>query len=120
MKKYAFISRHTPTESQIKLAEQKGIELVHVGDADAFRADPAEWAASIRGGELHCPYYGAVVVHPALALRLIGPLGSVAVFENAARAAEGEKPTFEPIALHIYEDHTMPCAGVAAQIKAEK
>jgi hypothetical protein len=25
----------------------------------------------------------------------------VGVFENGARAAEGERPTFEPVALHV-------------------
>ncbi len=31
MKKFAFVSRHVPTYSQMEIAKNKGIELVHVG-----------------------------------------------------------------------------------------
>lgn len=36
MKRYAFVSRHVPTYSQIEVAKKKGVELVHVGDRDAW------------------------------------------------------------------------------------
>jgi hypothetical protein len=45
---------------------------------------------------------GVIVVHPAAALRL-APYYEIGVYENAARAAEGERPTFFPVALHLYD-----------------
>ena len=63
MKKFAFISRHEPTAEQIKLAQLNGIELTHIGDADAFTVSACfvDNAGS---------FDGVVVVHPAAALRL--------------------------------------------------
>ena len=40
MKKFAFISRHMPTDEQINLAAKKDVELIHVGDRDAFSVGP--------------------------------------------------------------------------------
>lgn len=94
MKKFAFISRHTPTPSQVAMAAEAGIELVSVGDMDAFTvccADVDEFGH----------FDGVVVVHPAMALRL-APGYAVGVFENANRAPEGAKPQFEAQALHIF------------------
>lgn len=96
MKKYAFISRHTPTQGQIDLATAQGIDLVHVGDADAFTVTP-EWVYD----HSEEPFYGVVVVHPAAALRL-APFYPVGVFENANRAEPGQPPQFEASALHLY------------------
>lgn len=93
--KFAFISRHLPTEGQVKLAADQDIELVHVGDADAFTVSPGLV-------DDHGAFEGVVVVHPAAALRLSGSF-LVGVFENANRAPEGEKPTFEAVALHLYD-----------------
>lgn len=93
--KFAFISRHIPTDGQGQLAADKGIELVHVGDADAFTVDPSFV-------DDHGAFEGVVVVHPAAALRLSGSF-LVGVFENANRAPEGERPTFEAVALHLYD-----------------
>jgi hypothetical protein len=93
--KFAFISRHLPTEGQITLAADQGIELVHVGDADAFSVAP-----SFVDG--HGAFEGVIVVHPAAAMRLSGSF-LVGVFENANRAPEGEKPTFEAVSLHIFD-----------------
>lgn len=93
--KFAFISRHAPTEGQIELAANEDIELVPVGDADAFTVSPS-WVDD------HGAFDGVVVVHPAAALRLASSY-LVGIFENANRAAIGEKPQFEAVALHIYD-----------------
>jgi hypothetical protein len=100
MKRFAFISRHEPTARQVSLAEERGIELVHVGDRDAFRFDPNEFAW--KRGQPSRRYDGAIVVHAAMALRLVGKLSWIGVFENGARENGG----FEPVALHVYEDHS--------------
>ena len=93
--RFAFISRHTPTPAQFTLAEQQGIELIHVGDADAFTVSPS-WVYE-RGA-----FEGVVVVHPAAALRLAGTF-LIGVFENANRAPEGAPPQFEAKSLHIFD-----------------
>ena len=93
--KFAFISRHLPTEGQIAMALDMDVELVHVGDADAFSISPS--FVDDKGS-----FDGVVVVHPAAAMRLCGSF-SVGVFENANRAAVGEPPRFEAISFHIYD-----------------
>ena len=94
MKKFAFISRHTPTELQVKMAEEKGIELIHVGDEDAFGGH-ADWEK--RG------YKGAVVVNPALACRMISDTFHIGVFESQ-RIPDGQVRAGEyiPKRLHLY------------------
>ena len=84
--KYAFISRHEPT-----------VELVSVGDRDAFTCDLFDLV----------DYDGAVVVHPALALRLSAQDVNIGVYENQQRAAAGEKPTFHAVALYLYTPGTI-------------
>lgn len=98
MKKFAFISRHTPTSEQIELAFAQDIELVTIGDLDAFTVDAEDIKAS---GE----FDGVVVVHPAAALNLIRAY-PVGIFENANRAPEGERPQFFAKALHVWEAHS--------------
>lgn len=93
--RFAFISRHEPTAEQIKLAADQDIELVPVGDADAFTVSPS--FVDHQGA-----FEGVVVVHPAAALRLAGSF-VVGVFKNANRAPVGEKPQFEAVALHLYD-----------------
>lgn len=93
--RFAFISRHQPTPEQHSLARLEGIELVAVGDRDAFTVERAEFS----------DFDGVIVVHPAMALRLSGPGFYVGVFENANRAPEGEKPHFVAKALHVYDWH---------------
>jgi hypothetical protein len=93
--RFAFISRHTPTPAQFTLAEQQGIELIHIGDADAFTVSPS-WVYE-RGA-----FEGVVIVHPAAALRLAGTF-LIGVFENANRAPEGAPPQFEAKSLHIFD-----------------
>lgn len=92
--RFAFISRHTPTQVQFELAAQYHIELVHVGDTDAFTVTP-EWVAE-KGD-----FNGVVVVHPAAALRLV-PHYIVGVFENSNRAPEGAPPQFEAKRLELW------------------
>lgn len=96
MQKFAFISRHLPTQGQVDMAAERGIELIHVGDADAFSVTP-EWVHS-RGGL----FDGVVVVHPAAALRL-APHFLVAIFENANRAPVGAPPQFEAVGLQVFD-----------------
>jgi hypothetical protein len=113
---YAFISRHEPTLAQWQMAARKGIDLVWVGDLDGFTVTKE---MVIEAYERKCQEYadtapngadyawgwpevtGVVVVHAAAALRL-APHWVVGVFENGNRAPEGEKPSFEPVALHFY------------------
>ena len=90
--KFAFVSRHNPTESQVKLASEKGIELVHVGDRDAFSFPASEF----KGG-----YQGVVVVHPLAALTAFTAGLHVGVFNNVNRAPVGEKPQFETTDLVV-------------------
>jgi hypothetical protein len=95
MKQFAFVTRHAPTPEQIELAAAQNIELVPVGDVDAF-GDLSELQLTLQNG---C-FVGVVVVHPWLALAL-APDYTIGVFENANRAAEGEKPSFYAKALHL-------------------
>lgn len=96
MYKYAFISRHEATPEQVALAQKANIELVPVGDMDAYTIEAAKvW-------EL-CPNaVGAVVVNAAAAVRLLFSGLPVAVFENGNRAPEGAPPQFEAKALHLF------------------
>lgn len=94
MQKYAFISRHVPTPEQAALAADQGIELIPIGDCDAFSVSPS--FVDEAG-----PFEGVVVVHPAAALRL-APTFIIGVFENGARPGEGERPQFVAKALHLY------------------
>lgn len=93
--KFAFVSRHEPTAEQHALAADRGIKLVVIGDRDAFSVTPDDIAEA---GE----FDGVVVVHPAAAMRLAGQY-QIGVFENANRAAPGERPTFTAIALWLYD-----------------
>jgi len=54
------------------------------------------------GNRLDVTFEGAVVVHPAAALRLARCF-IIGVFENANRAPAGEKPQFEAKALHLFD-----------------
>lgn len=102
-KKFAFVSRHVPSAEQIAMAAEQGVDLIHVGDADAFSVDST--TIDDMAYELYSegPEYfvGVVVVHPAAALRLNWryPVG---VFENGQRSEDGGKLTFYPKAFHIF------------------
>jgi hypothetical protein len=91
-----FVSRHAPSAKQVKLAEMAGYRLVDAGDLDAFAEDmPAklELMASYEECAIAC-------VHP-LIMAVACQLGKVGVFENANRAPEGEKPSFEAVSLRM-------------------
>lgn len=92
MRRFAFISRHQPTPGQVEIAARGGIELVPVGDRDGFTIEPSEFL----------DFAGVVVVHAGAALALAGIETPVGVFENAARPAEGGKPSFEAVALQVW------------------
>lgn len=93
--KFAFISRHEPTAEQIKMAQSQEIELVHIGDTDAFSVTPG---FVYEAGA----FEGVVVVHPAAAMRLCSEF-LVGVFENGSRAALDGKPEFFAKSFHIYD-----------------
>lgn len=98
---FAFVSRHTPTQSQIGMALEKGIELKHVGDRDAFAFSAAPLIAD--------GFEGVVVVHPWAALQaFIGGL-AVGVFNNANRAPLGMPPQFEATEFHVREQSHYHC-----------
>ena len=96
MKRFAFVSRHAPTLEQTVMAEVEGIELVNVGDRDAFTFDFSELQDA--------GYDGVVVVHPAAAVRAFRHGLEVGVFEKGSRAAVDGKPTFYPVKFWVYED----------------
>lgn len=90
--KYAFISRHKPTPEQIEQAKAVGVEIVHVGDADAFNFSLANLAG----------YEGIVCVHPVIAMKAMCSGYEIGIFENANRAPEGAKPEFYSKSFHRY------------------
>lgn len=96
MSRFAFISRHKPTEKQVAIATLGNIQLIHVGDRDAFTVDTFELAH----------YDGAIVVHPAMAMRLSRVLPAIGVFANINRAPIGQPPQFDTDALHLYYHRT--------------
>lgn len=91
---FAFISRHSMTQEQITIAEELGINLIHVGDMDAFTITP-EMVKE------HGNFDGVVIVHPASAMRLKDAY-KIGIFENGQRSIEGERPTFFAKSLHIF------------------
>lgn len=97
---FAFLSRHTPTEDQRLLFEKAGIDIVHTGDVNAFDPDLGSTLASMKH-EFHLD--GVIVVHPLVALHAMACALCVGVFENANRAPEGEKPTFEAVSLQVMD-----------------
>lgn len=97
---FAFISRHTPTPEQIALADAQGIQLLHVGDTDAFNV--GAWFVDDASIANNVQFEGVVVVHPAAAMRLCGNF-LVGVFENGSRAGLDNKPQFYAKAFHVYD-----------------
>lgn len=93
--KFAFISRHTPTDGQLQIAKEYGIDLTHIGDRDAF-------SVGVSTVDEAGAFDGVIVVHPAAAMRLARTF-LIGVFENANRAPAGEPPQFEAKALHVYD-----------------
>lgn len=97
---FAFISRHAPTVGQIEMAKAEGIDLIHVGDADAFTV--GNGFVHQKAADMDVTFEGVVVVHPAAALRLCSEF-LVGVFANANRAPVGQPPQFEAVSFHIFD-----------------
>lgn len=91
MKKYAMVSRHQPTPEQITLAAGQGIEIVHVGDRDAWTMDTAEFSG----------FDGVIVVHPWAAMTCLTAGMEVGIFNNVNRAPVGQKPDFFATELRV-------------------
>jgi hypothetical protein len=110
MKKFAFISRHQPTDGQHRLAAEQDIQLVSVPDLDAFAirsesevialmGNPAPGATNFTDG----PFDGVICVHALIALEFSQAGFPVGVFNNVNRAAVGEKPQFETTKLVVVQ-----------------
>ena len=97
MKKFAFISRHVPTQEQHALAAEQDIEIIHVGDADAFTVDSG-WVEDQSIGL----FDGVVVVHPAASMRLCNNY-IVGIFKNENRAPDGQPLQFLATELHLFD-----------------
>ena len=99
MQKTWFVSRHDPTADQLTLAPG----LIKVPDINGY--DRSAINALLREAR-HSGVDHIVVVNAAMALNIAtlaierGEFLCIGIFENAARAAEGAKPTFEAKALH--------------------
>ena len=96
MENMLFISRHRPTEAQCRLAAQAGYEIVHVGDVNAFDRGAVR---SLLDAHQYDDYPCVACVHPLIAMEALLDNRHVAVFENANRAPEGEKPSFEAVGI---------------------
>ncbi len=106
MKPFAFISRHSPTKEQAGLAADLDIELIPVGDRDAF-------AFTIQDAEdLAKNYKGIICVHPLIAITALLAETAVGVFENANRAPVGEPPKFEASRLFVRAGVVVANAGI--------
>lgn len=96
--KFAFISRHEITDRQRSMAAEQDVEIVPIGDADAFEVTPDLVKASGK-------FDGVVVVHPAAAMRLASEY-KIGVFENRLRVESGLPVVFEEKSFHIYDLRT--------------
>ena len=99
MSKTWFVSRHEPTLAQLALVPG----LIKVPDINAFDRLAVDTLLSQMGKN---DVDRVIVVNAALALNIAALAAEreqflcIGVFENANRAPEGEKPTFEASALH--------------------
>jgi len=99
-KTYWFVSRHEPTIDQHRLVNGN---LVKVDDINAFDKNAINELVRKASEE---NVDGFIVVNPALALNIAATafereeFTTIGVFENANRAPEGQKPTFEAKTLH--------------------
>lgn len=93
--RFAFLSRHQPTKQQEVLADFQEIQLVSIGDKDAFTVSPEDIKA-------HGDFDGVVVVHPAAAMNLRKEY-HIGIFKNAARPPVGapipSEPQFESLRI---------------------
>jgi hypothetical protein len=94
-----FITRHDPTADQVALVPG----LIKVPDINGF--DKGAISALLNEAAA-ADVYRIVVVNAAMALNIAAlalereQFLCVGIFENAARPAEGGKPTFEAAAIH--------------------
>ena len=101
-KTYWFVSRHEPTPDQHRLVQGN---LVKVADINAFDKDAVNELVR-KASEQNID--GFIVVNPALALNIAAvafereEFTAIGVFENANRAPEGQTPTFQAQALHMW------------------
>lgn len=99
MNKVWFITRHDPTADQLRLAPG----LIKVPDINGF--DRSAVNALLREANA-ADVDHIIVVNAAMALNIATlaiereQFMYIGIFENAARAAEGAKPTFEAKTLH--------------------
>lgn len=105
-----FVSRHSPTAEQIKLAQNRGFALTHVGDLDAFASEVelVEWIESICQrieSDNYSNAFTLCAVHPRIAAIAYRIGMDLAFFENGTRPADGDKPTFFASSLHVMEHH---------------
>ncbi len=98
--KFAFISRHEITERQKEMAAEQDVEIIPIGDADAFAVTPDLVKTA---GQ----FDGVVVVHPAAAMRLAKEY-KIGVFENRLRVEPGLPVIFEEKSFHVYDLRTKP------------
>lgn len=89
--RYGFISRHNPTPEQIDLALAIGIDLIPVGDLDAFADDLSAQIETIDSAH---NMDGIVCVHPLIALVANNLSLPVGIFRNATRPGIDGKPQF--------------------------
>lgn len=99
--KFAFISRHAPSQSQFEVAAACSIELIHVGDADGFIVDK-QWVEDKARELQEGTFDGVVVVHAGAALRLAEDF-IVGVFQNLERPPVDGKPQFVAGELHLFD-----------------
>lgn len=97
--KFAFISRHQPTQEQIDLAKEKNIELVPIGDFDGF-------TVTYKDISNHGDFDGVICAHAAMALRLINYY-FIGIYENGQRPDINGNMTFKAIDLIFYSITTM-------------
>lgn len=93
--KFAFISRHEPTAEQFELADKEGIEIIPIGDTDAFTVSPS--FVYEKGA-----FEGVIVVHPAAAMNLASAF-LIGVFENSTRPGLDDKPQFFAKSIKIWD-----------------
>lgn len=95
MDKFAFVSRHEPTNQQRETAARMNVDLEWVGDKDGF---------ALSAEDLYdlAKYRGVIAVHAGMVAELMSRGFTVGVFQNVARPADGDRPSFEPGKLHVW------------------
>lgn len=95
MERFAFISRHAPTPDQIRVAGEQGIEVIHVGDTDAFGPGDPILPPGVRWGDTpKTDYQGIIAVHPLIAVRSYALGKKIGSFQNISRPGVDGKPQF--------------------------